>query len=336
MTDIQKNQHHRTAGHRHMTQMAQKNIRHHEHEIEETDREIIAVQRDYHDHTHAHDVSFRNVEGLEHAVVPIPSQIDKSHHYLAGLIVSLIVAIGFGTWFATMTIVTENVVLLVVASAIIAAVIGTAASLVFHLVFRASPQNPHAMRIVDLILSIAATIFFILLGLFLWCRFNSDSWLAQYLSSIMVGMEMSALIVAGGCECGYRVFRWSAKLHRKYRRLIDRKAHHETALEEELANLEELHARNGHDPVSQHPDTVQAGHANAGNHTAETTGPEPARAAERHDTARHDTARATAGNGHAEAVLSGNHPGDAPHHAEHPSHPKPQEVHHKATHELVS
>lgn len=243
MTKV-KNESHLNAGLRHLERLSNENIRHHKHEIAQTDHQMLAVERDYADHCQAHAVSFRNLDGLEHAVVPIESFEDTANHYLIGAFIGLIVSIGLGTWFAAKTIVTDSIVLLLLATAIIAGVVSGGACLVFHRFFKAKPKNPAGMRNVDVVMMVSGVVFFILLGGFAWCRFNSDSWLAEYLPIMMVGMELSSMIFAGAAECGYRVYRWSGRLHGIYRKLADRKAQHENSLAEEEVTLAELQERN--------------------------------------------------------------------------------------------
>lgn len=249
---------HHHAGLQHLEQLSQANARHHEHEIEHTDREKLAVERDFTDHEAAHDISYRNVDGFETSTFPIASQIDTAHHYLGGAIVGLIVAVVIGVWFALMTIVTTSYTLLVLGSALVAGIVGVGASLVFRVLFGATTLRPAAMRHVNAAIAVSGIAFAILLTLFLWLRFNSDSWLAHYISTVMVGLELTALLFAGACDCGYRVYRWSAKLHRRHRKLVDRKAVHENALAEENATLRELRTRL-HFPAPHHPSTPPSG-----------------------------------------------------------------------------
>jgi len=244
---------HFIAGVRHQHRQAQARASHHRHEILHADQQILATEREFSDHCNVTNVEYRNIEGFEFATFPVESQLDTARHYLWGAVAAVITTVAFGTWFSSETLTTASPALLFVGVVVVSAIVGVLASLIVRSAFDARPLNPTAIRKVDLTIVISGLIFGLLLTLFLWSRFNSDSWIAQEVAILAVGIEVTALVFAGACDCAYRMHRWSSVIHRHHRRLISHKATHENALAEEEATLRELEER-----LNRHEDAIHA------------------------------------------------------------------------------
>ena len=267
-TEHHNNEHdtHFNAGVQHQHRQAHARANHHRHEIHHADQQILATEREFSDHCDAHDVKYRNIEGFESATFPVESLLDTARHYLWGSIAAVIVAIVLATWFTYMTLTTTSLPLLFLGSAVVAAIVGIGASLVVRAAFDARPLNPVAIRQVNLTIVISGLLFGILLTLFLWSRFNSDSWVAQQVAILAVGIEVTALVFAGACDCGYRMYRWSSVIHRHHRHLLSHKATHENALAEEEATLHEMEKRLHHHDDVNHATAEQPSHSATAHH----------------------------------------------------------------------
>lgn len=273
LKDKKAYQHHNhfRAGLQHKKLQSRSRINHHEQDIADVDRQTIAVEREFQKHADIHGLRYRNVDGFETATYQVESQIESANHYLWGAIGAVIVAIVFGVYFSVTTMVSESFWTLFAASVLVAVLIGILASMILRSAFNASAVNPAAIKKINITLVVSGGAFFIMLALFAWLRFASDSPLADYLPAMMVGIELSALIFAGACDCGCRMYRWSKRLNRKHRDLLNTRAALEDDLAEEELALEEiedrLHHGEAHRHVENHPDHTH--HAHHAHHSQE-------------------------------------------------------------------
>lgn len=233
----------------------------HRHEIHQTEQQILANTREFATHCDAHNVDYRDIEGLETAVFPIHSHIDTANHYFWAAVGSMIAANIFAIWFSSISFVVENPLWLYGLAVVITITVGVGASLLVRALFDAHSLNPAAVRKLNITLVISGAIFAILLALFLWTRFNPESWLADHIAYLMTGIELSALVFSGTCDTAYRVYRWSALLHRKHRHHLNHLAAQEHALASEDSKLHDLEHKIDHHAEATHADPSASEHA---------------------------------------------------------------------------
>lgn len=257
-------QHHETdhyaASLHHQLDQSRSRVSHHLHEIQHTEHLILADTREFATHLDAHNIEYRNVEGLETAIFPIHSQTDTARYYMWASIAALIIAIIFAIWFSSISFAVENTYWLYALAIIISIVVGFGASLLVRALFDAHSLNPVAVRKINITLVISGGLFAVLLALFLWTRFNPDAWLADHIAYLMTGIEISALVFSGASDCAYRVYRWSDHLHRKHRAHLDQLAHHQHELQAERSKLHDLESRLGHHEHLEHHEPHNGNH----------------------------------------------------------------------------
>jgi hypothetical protein len=248
---------HFRAGLQHKILQSRSRINHHNQNIQDIDRQTLAVEREFGKHADIHGLRYRNVDGFESATYRVESQMDSANHYLWGVVGSVIIAIVFGVYFSVTTLISHSFWTLFFGTVLVAVLIGVLASLILRSIFNATAVNPQAIKNVNITLAASGIVFFVLLALFAWLRFNSNAPLAEYLPAIMVGIELSALIFAGACDCGFRMYRWSQRLNDKHRHFLNRRAALEDDLAEEHLTLKELEHRLHHEdstpPATHHP-----------------------------------------------------------------------------------
>lgn len=257
---------HFNAGVQHHHRQAHARANHHRHEIHHADQQILATEREFSDHCDAWDVKYRNIEGFESATFPIESLLDTARHYLLGAIAAVIITVVYGTWFSSETLTTTSPVLLFFGVVVVSIILGVVASLIVRAAFDAKPLNPVAIRRVDLTIVICGILLGLLFTLFLLSRFDTSSWIAQQVAVLVVGIEVTALVITGACDCGYRMHRWSSVIHRHHRNLLGHKATHENALSEEEATLHEMEELLHHHDDANHATAEQPRHSATAHH----------------------------------------------------------------------
>ncbi len=201
-------------------------------ELADVDRQIASVVRDFHKLADIHSVWYQPLPGYESSTFRIESQLDKAQHYWIGTLCATIFAVVFGVYVSFATLNAESFWLLFFGSATIAIVVGVITSVVLRATLGAHPENPHAIKRVNIAVGIIGVSLLLLLAFFAWLRFKSDSPYVVLLPGVMVGLELTAIILAGAFDCGYRLYRWSRVLDERHRGLLNRKA----ALQDSLAN----------------------------------------------------------------------------------------------------
>lgn len=234
---------HILAGLKHSIIQSKSRLAHLWQQIKDHNHEILTLTREFHKLADIHEVWYQNVPGYESETFRIESQVDSANHYRWGMIGGLLVAITFGVYFSAITLVADSFLLLLVVSTVVAVVVGILASVILRALLKATSVNPHAAKHINLVLVVFGVIFFALLAFFAWLRLQTGSPLMAWLPLVMVGIELSAIIFAGACDCGYRFYRWSDVLHEKHRRLLNRKAHLEDQVTHEEQTLRELEER---------------------------------------------------------------------------------------------
>jgi hypothetical protein len=252
---------HHGAALSHQQHQSETRAAHHRHEIHQTELQMLANTREFATHCDAWDIDYRHIEGLETAVFPIHGHTDTANHYFLAAVGSMITAIIFAIWFSSVSFVVENTLWLYGLAVVISVLVGVGASLLVRALFDAHSLNPAAVRKLNITLVISGTAFAILLTLFLWTRFNPESWLADHIAILMTGIEVSALIFSGTCDTAYRVYRWSARLHRKHRHHLDHLAAQEHALADEYAKLHDLENKINHHAGATHADPSASEHS---------------------------------------------------------------------------
>jgi hypothetical protein len=234
---------HSIVGVEHLVILAKKKIGRIIQAIRHCDRQIVTVVREFQKLANIHDVWYQNISGLESATYRVESQLESASHYLFGMVAGLIVAVVFGVYFSVTTMLAGSVWLLFMASLIVAVVISVVTSVILRAALGASPVNPGAIKRVNLVLVIAGISFLCLLAFFAWLRFQSVSPLVYYLPHTMVGLELMAIIFAGACEVGYRMYRWSGILSKRHHNLLSEKEGLQDQLTDEYTVLRELEYR---------------------------------------------------------------------------------------------
>jgi hypothetical protein len=203
-------------------------------EQEHADLEVqrAALVREFQKHADIHDVWYKEIEGYEDKTYAVESQMETARHYFWGMVGGMVVAVVLGVYFSVSTLMADSLPLLIVGSVLVAVGIGVFASVILRALLGASAVHPHAAHGVKVTLVVVGIAFFLLLGAFAWLRFQSDSPLAAFLPALMVGMELTAIIFAGACDCGYRMYRWSGVFHERHRHLL----RHKSVVEDHLAN----------------------------------------------------------------------------------------------------
>jgi len=223
---------HVLAGLHHLRVTHRERINKLEHEREDLEIQRAALVREFQKHADIHDVWYQHLEGYEDKTYPIESQLETARHYFWGMVGGMVIAVVLGVYFSFSTLMADSILLLVLGSVIVAVGIGILASVILRALLGASAVRPHASKKVNITLVAVGITFFLLLTAFAWLRFQSDSPLTALLPAIMVGMELTAIIFAGACDCGFRMYRWSGLFHERHRHLLHRKS----SVEDQLAN----------------------------------------------------------------------------------------------------
>jgi hypothetical protein len=223
---------HVLAGLHHLKVTHRERINKLEQEHEDTEIQRAVLMREFQKHADIHNVWYQHLEGYEDKTYPIESQMETARHYFWGMIGGMLIAVVLGVYFSTSTLMADSFLLLVIGSVVVACGIGILASVILRALLGASAVKPHASSKVNFTLVAVGITFFLLLTAFAWLRFQSASPMVAFLPAIMVGMELTAIIFAGACDCGYRMYRWSGVFHERHRHLLHRKS----AVEDLLAN----------------------------------------------------------------------------------------------------
>lgn len=234
---------HSIAGVEHLVILSRRKIGRLIQAIRHCDRQIVTVVREFQKLANIHEVWYQNISGLESATYRVESQMESASHYLFGMIAGLIAAVVFGVYFSVTTMLAGSIWLLFLASLIVAVVISIITSVILRAALGASPVNPGAIRRINLVLVIAGVAFLCLLAFFGWLRFQSVSPLVLYLPHTMVGLELMAIIFAGACEVGYRMYRWSGVWSKRHHNLLSQKEGLQDQLSDEYTILRELEHR---------------------------------------------------------------------------------------------
>lgn len=267
---------HVLAGLQHQKLNHRESINKLEQEREDLEIQRAALVREFQEHAHIHDVSYQNIEGYEDKTYPVESQIEKARHYFWGMAASMLIAVVLGTYFSVSTMLADSAPLLLACSVLVAVGIGVLASVILRALLGASSVRPRASGWLNVTVVAVGVAFFVLLTVFAWLRFQSDSPLAVHLPSLMVGMELTAILFAGACDCGYRMFRWSGVFHERHRHLLQR----EGKVKDDLANKhvdlmsiehrikehEEAHHHSRHALAHEHTNGRFNTHANGQGH----------------------------------------------------------------------
>jgi hypothetical protein len=234
---------HERAGLLHLVDLCRRKIGALKREIADVDRQMAAVVREFHHLASIHEVEYHSLPGYESITFHLDEEAGRARHYFWGAFGGIFIAIVLGTYFSITTMVAASPLLLFFGSVAVAVVVGIFASIILRALLGAHADNPHAPHRVNVTLVVVGVAFFVQLAFFAWLRFKSHSPLASLLPNVMVGLELTAIVFAGACECGYRLHRWAEALDNKHRHL----SNHKATLEDHLANedvaLQELSYR---------------------------------------------------------------------------------------------
>jgi hypothetical protein len=222
---------HVLAGLHHLRLTHRERINRLEQEREDLEVQRAALVREFQKHADIHDVWYRSLEGYEDKTYPIESQMERARHYLRGMFAGTVIAVVLGVYFSVSTMIADSLPLFV-GSVIVAVGIGVLASVILRAILGANSVRPHAAKGLNFTVAAAGVVFILMVTAFAWLRFQSDSPLVALLPSLIVGMELTAIIFAGACDCGYRMYRWSGAFHERHRQLL----HREASVEDHLAN----------------------------------------------------------------------------------------------------
>jgi len=234
---------HTLAGLKHLIVQAHAKIARFVQGINDLDRQIAALVREFHKLADIHEVWYQQVPGYESSTFRIESQMDTANHYSWGMLSGMLIAIVLGVYFSVTTLISESFWVLLLGSVTVALALGVLASIILRGLLGASSVHPHAAKRVNITLGVVGAIFFCLLAFFAWMRFQGHSTLVGLLPAVMVGLELTAIIFAGACDCGYRMYRWSGGLAERHRQLLNHKAAMEDRLANEHVSLQELEYR---------------------------------------------------------------------------------------------
>ncbi|HEX8146541.1 MAG TPA: hypothetical protein VF591_04980 [Pyrinomonadaceae bacterium] len=223
---------HVLAGLHHLRVTHRERINRLEQEREDLEVQRAALVREFQKHADIHDVPYRSLEGYEDKTYPVESQMESARHHFWGMVAGMVIAVVLGVYFSVSTLMAESVTMLFLGSVLVAVGIGKFAGSILTALLGTSAVRPHAARSLNFAIVAAGAAFFLMLTLFAWLRFQSDSPLVALLPSLMVGMELTAIVFAGACDCGYRMYRWSGVFHERHRHLL----HREATVEDQLAN----------------------------------------------------------------------------------------------------
>jgi hypothetical protein len=261
---------HTLAGLKHLIVQAHAKVARFIHEIRDVDRQIAGIVREFHKLADIHEVWYQQVPGYESSTFRIESQMDTAHHYLWGTVGGMAIAIVLGVYFSVTTLITESFWVLFFGSGIVAIALGILASIILKGLLGASSVHPHAAKKVNITIGIVGTAFFCLLAFFAWMRFQGHTGVAGLLPIVMVGLEMTAIVFAGACDVGYRMYRWSGMLAERHRHHLNHKAAMEDRLANEHVTLQELEYRlHQHENKPIVMDEVNHEHQHVSEHHAE-------------------------------------------------------------------
>lgn len=211
--------------------------------LTENEFNITSVLREFHKLADIHDVWYQTLPGIEVSTFRIDGQLDKANQYRFAEICASVLAVVFGVYFSFQTLNSSSPLLLFLGCTIVAVIFGVIAAAVMRASLGAHPENPSAIKRVNLMIAGLGLGLLILVTAFAWVRFRTNSPLMRFLPGIIVGLELTSVLLAGAFDCGYRMYRWSAVYDQKHRGLIK----HREALEDKLAvesvTLQELEYR---------------------------------------------------------------------------------------------
>jgi hypothetical protein len=211
--------------------------------IEDIDQQIAAVLAEYRKLADIHEVWDRDLPGHEAFTRRHEGQWDKARHYRLAAFCATALAIVFGIYFSFQTLNAQSPFLLFVGCTIVALTIGVIGAACLRAMLGAHPENPRAIKKVNVATGIIGVSLFILVAAFAWIRFKVNSPISTLLPFFIIGLEFSAILLAGAFDCGYRIYRWSAVYDRKFHSLSNRKRHLEDQLAENAVRLQELEYR---------------------------------------------------------------------------------------------
>lgn len=232
-----------------------------EEEREDLELQRAALAREFHEHADIHDVRYRILEGYEDKTYPVESQMERARHHFWGMAAGMSIAVVLGVYFSMSTMMADSAALLCLGSVLVAVGVGKVASHILTALLGTSAVKPRAAVSLNAVTAAVGVIFFALVGAFALLRFQTDSPLVALLPALMVGMELSAILFAGACDCGYRMYRWSGVFHERHRRLLHREAEVEDQLATRHVDLLSVEHR-----IKEHEEARRHGHHAADHH----------------------------------------------------------------------
>jgi hypothetical protein len=266
MQDIQtiftSNLNHRKAGLLQQIQQARKKIASTNQALIEVHKQIAAVLSEYRKLVDIHDIWDRDLPNHDLFTRRQEGQLDKARNFFFAAICAGIFAIVVGVYFSFLTMNAKSPMILILGSVVVASVLGVISAMCLRTFLEAHPENPKSIKRVNLAIGIIGLFFLVFVSTFAWLRFRPDSPIILWLPTIIVGLELSSILLAGAFDCGYRIYHWSAVLDNKFRKL-DRFQHDlENELAESNVRLQEhefaLDQLQSVTPISSEEDTYES------------------------------------------------------------------------------
>jgi hypothetical protein len=197
---------------------------------------IAAVLGQFRELANIHNFENRYLPGHESFTWVHEEQTAKARNYLFFSVCASIGAVVFGVYFTSKGLTAESWIALYIGAALVAVVLGILGGGVLWTTIGAHPERPQANRHVNLSVTITGGLLFALLAIFAWTRFVAHALSDVSTATLIAGIELTAILLAGAFLCGYGIFIWSKKLDGLYHQLMSELTEYQI----ELAEKEEL------------------------------------------------------------------------------------------------
>jgi hypothetical protein len=206
-------------------------------------KRIAAIRAEFRSLAHLFDLPERFLPGFEVGTWRHDGLTSKARGYHVASLSATLVAIVFGTYFSITTLEAQSYLVLVGTCITVTIALGVIFSGAFRFLLNAHRDNPQAPRNIWWVILIGFVLFCIALGVWSWLRFQGKAIGDPLLGGLALTIEFGALIVAGGFDTAYHVYRWSDELHKKDVALQKRLDANENKIAELFVQVEELKHR---------------------------------------------------------------------------------------------
>lgn len=206
-------------------------------QIVDLKQQIAAVLGQFRELANIHRFENRYLPGHEVFTWPHEGQTAKAKTYLFLSVCAGVAAVVFGVYFTSKSLTSGSWLALYIGAAVMAVALGMLGGGILWTSIGAHPERPHAARNVNLAVAVTGTILFALLGVFGWSRFVAHSLTDSTAATLIAGIELSAILLAGAFLCGYGIYIWSKKLDDRHRDLKSQLGDYEAQLAEKEDQL---------------------------------------------------------------------------------------------------